>query len=120
MIRRLGAVSAAMSIFAWAGPAGAQAVDPDVRCLTVSKFFAATEKDPGRKQLAIASAFFFLGRIDARLSPAQLKAKLGNPSALIQQKDAGQLMTACAKRVQISQQALMTMGRALTGSQLKK
>lgn len=82
MIRQLTIVTAIGTLITTA-PASAQAPDNDVRCLTVSKFFAAIEKDPGKKQLSVASAFFYLGRIDARLSTAQLKAQLGSPSALI-------------------------------------
>ena len=119
MIRRLTLV-AAMSALNWTAPASAQGPDNDVRCLTTSKFFASTEKDPQKKQLAVASAFFFLGRIDARLSPAQIKAQLVAPGALIKQSEAGALMNDCAKRVQLSQRSLMMIGQTITSRPGKK
>ena len=109
MIRRLTLV-AATSALIWIAPVSAQGPDNDVRCLTTSKFFAATEKDPQKKQLAVASAFFFLGRIDARLSPAQIKAQLVAPGALIKQSEAGSIMNACAKKVQVTQRSLQAIG----------
>ena len=119
MIRRLTLV-AAMSVSIWTAAASAQVPDNDVRCLTVSKFFAANEKDPAKKQLSVASAFFYLGRIDARLSPAQLKAQLAAPSALIKQAEAGSLMNACAKKVQVTQRSLQAIGQAVGAPQSKK
>ena len=106
------AACAVMSICAAAGTAGAQTVETDVRCVTVSKFFANIEKDPAKKQLAFASAFFFLGRIDARLSPDQLKTQIALPGATIKKTEAGELMTFCAKKLKSSEQSLMNMGHA--------
>ena len=111
---------AAMSALILTAPASAQPADNDVRCLTVSKFFAATEKDPGRKQLSVASAFFYLGRIDARLSPAQLKAQLTAPSALIKQAEAASIMNACAKKLQATQRSLQVLGQAVGTPQSKR
>jgi hypothetical protein len=119
MIRPLTLV-AAMSALISTGPASAQPPDSDVRCLTASKFFAATEKDPGRKQLSVASAFFYLGRIDARLSPAQLKAQLAAPSALIKQAEVASIMNACAKKLQATQRSLQVLGQAGGAPQSRK
>lgn len=100
----------------WAAPSAAQAADPDVQCLTLSKFFAANEKDPPKKLLATASTFFFLGRVDARLSAEQLKSLISAPSGQIKKTEAGGLMTICAKRLQARQQALFGVGRpAMSG-----
>lgn len=120
MIRQLSVASAAISFLVWGGPAYAQAADNDVRCLTVSKFYAATEKDPRRREHARAMAFFFLGRIDARLSPVQLKSQLGAPSALIKQSEAGELRRACAKKVKTSQDSLLRLGQSVAGLPAKK
>ena len=95
----------------WAVPSVAEGADPDVQCLTLSKFFAANEKDPTKKLLATASTFFFLGRVDARLSADQLKSLISAPSGQIKKTEAGGLMTACAKRLQGREQALMSVGR---------
>jgi hypothetical protein len=119
MIRQLTLV-AAMGALLSTTPASAQAADNDVRCLTASKFFAATEKDPGRKQLSVASAFFYLGRIDARLTPAQLKAQLTAPGSLIKQSEAGAIMTACARKLQATQRSLQVLGQAVGAPQSKK
>ena len=120
MIRRSSTLRASIGLSIWAASVGAQAADNDVRCLATSKLFAATEKDPMRKQLAVASAFYYLGRLEARLLPAELKAQLAEPSALVKQADAGALMTACAKRVQGSQRSLMAIGQALGSPRSKK
>ena len=119
MIRRL-TVVAAMGVLFWTAAASAQVPDNDVRCLTVSKFFAANEKDPRKKQLSVVSAFFYLGRIDARLSVGQLKAQLAAPGALIKQAEAGSLMNACAKKVQETQRSLLAIGQAVGAPQSKK
>jgi hypothetical protein len=119
MIRQLTLV-AAMGAWITTTPANAKAADNDVRCLTVSKFFAATEKDPRRKQLSVASAFFYLGRIDARLSPTQLKAELAAPSALIKQAEAAAIMNLCAKKLQVTQRSLQVLGQAVGNAQSKK
>ena len=103
-----------------ASAASAQPVDPDLRCFALSNAFASLEKDPLKKQLAVASTFFFLGRIDGKLSPAQIIAQLSSPAASLKQAEAGPLMNACAKRVQEAQRALMTTGRAVPAPQPKK
>lgn len=103
-----------------AAPAAAQAVDPDVRCLMLSNFFTNAEKDPARKQMALASATFFLGRIDARLSPAQLKAQIVGMGKAINKDNAGPLMTACARQLAAKQRSMVAISQSLAAAQPKK
>lgn len=109
MMYRIGAAVAGLSFLAVAVPASAQTSESDVRCLIVSKFYAANEKDPAKKQLSILSAFFYLGRIDARMTVDQLKAQAAAPSGQIKAADAGPIMTECAKKLQISEKTMMNV-----------
>lgn len=120
MIHRTSILAIMASVCVWAGPAQAQSTDPDVRCLTVSKFFAKFDQDPRKRQMSVASAFFYLGRIDAKLSTDQLKAQIATPGAAIKKTEASQLMMVCARKIQSVQQSLMNMGRATTTLPLKK
>ena len=120
MIRNLIAAGVALSFLFYAGTASAQAVDPDVRCVVVSKFFATVEKDAQKKQLALASAFFFAGRVDGRLAFAQVKVQLSSPGALVKASDAATLMNGCAKRFRESQLAFLPVVRPAPPTPPKK
>ena len=111
MIRATSVATVAMNILFYASTASAQVVDPDVRCVVVSKFFATVEKDPQKKQVAFASAFFFAGRVDGRIPLAQLKFQFASPGAQVKASDAATLMNGCAKRFRDSQLAFLTVGR---------
>lgn len=102
---------AAASIFIAVRPARSEIANTDVRCLAVSKMFASIEKDPAKKQIVVASVFFYLGRIDATLSPNQLKAQATDPGGGIKKTELGDLMTFCARKMISSQQVLLNMGR---------
>lgn len=102
-----------------ASPGAAQAVDPDVRCLVLSNWFARSDKDPGRKQLAAASATYFLGRIDARLSDAQLRTQVVALGKSLNKDNAGPLMNACVRRFADKQKAMLAMGQSITAGQKK-
>jgi hypothetical protein len=106
-------LSIAILAVAGAAPLAAQPVDRDVRCLMASNVFAQAEKDPQRRQVALASSFFFLGRLDARVPPAQIKAQLLAQGKTLNAKNVGQTMTECAKVVQAKQVMLMTIGKQI-------
>jgi hypothetical protein len=102
-----------------AAPASAQAVSDDVRCLLVSNAFAATEKDVPRKQLAVESAHFFLGRIDAKLTQPQLKAQILQIAKTLRPDTMAATMNACVKRVQSRQQMMQVIGGEIKAAQPK-
>ncbi|WP_420141747.1 hypothetical protein [Sphingomonas sp.] len=106
-------IAAALVTAAGAAALPAQTIDRDVRCLMVSNVFAQAEKDAKKKQLALASSFFFMGRIDGRLQPSQLKTQLQAQARTLNNKTIGQTMDGCAKIVQASQRTLVATGQQL-------
>jgi hypothetical protein len=91
----------------------ARAADEDVRCLLASNLFTKAEQDPAKRQVALLSAYFYLGRVDARLNGTQLAAALKAEAKAINSAAAGATMTACAKRVQSAGAAIQVMGKDL-------
>jgi hypothetical protein len=96
-----------------AGPVGAQALDPDVKCMLASDVFARNEKDPGRKQLAVVSGLFFFGRIDGRLGAPQIKAQLLAAQKALKPTDLPPIMNDCVKRFQARELALQEIGKSI-------
>lgn len=99
------------AILAASVPARAQTPDQDVRCLLASNFFAKADKDPERRQVASLSVFYYLGRLDGRLSAEQMKTQLVAQAKTLNPSNAGPVMTACAKRVQEKSAALQALGQ---------
>lgn len=104
------------SFLATSAPAFAQPADQDVRCLLASNLFVRAEKDPARRQIAVLSSYFYLGRVDGRLPGPALTAALKAQSAAINPANAGPIMTECAKRLQSAGVAIQMLGRELSGS----
>jgi hypothetical protein len=104
-------------VFPLAAPALAQTTDQDVRCVMAGNVFGATEKDPGRKQLALATALFFAGRVDARLTPAQMKAAVAAQGKALTTANAPGVMTECAKQFQAKERAMQTIGQQVAQAQ---
>jgi hypothetical protein len=96
-------------------PAAAQGADQDVRCLLASNLFTKAEKDPAKRQVAVLSSYFYLGRVDGRLAGTQLSAALKAQAPAITPQTAGAIMTACAKRVQSAGVAMQMLGKQLGG-----
>ncbi|WP_294394768.1 hypothetical protein [uncultured Sphingomonas sp.] len=97
----------------------AQGADQDVRCLMASNLFSQAEKDPTRKQVALVSSFFYMGRLDGRVTPAQLKAQILAQGKTLTTKNAGETMTACAKNVQGKQALIQGIGKQLAAQTRK-
>ena len=100
-----------------AAPAAAQPADQDVRCVLAGNAFGATEKDPARKQLALATALFFGGRVDARLSPAQMKAAVTVQGRALTTARLPETMTACAAQFQAKERAMQAIGQEVARAQ---
>ena len=95
------------------GQALAQGADEDVKCMIASNIFVKAETDQAKRQVAVLSSYFYLGRVDGRLSGAQLSAALKSQAGAITPQTAGPIMTACAKRLQSTAAAMQTMGKEL-------
>ncbi len=103
-----------VALIALTGLSGAaRAANEDVRCLLASNLFAKAEKEPGKRQVALLSAYFYLGRVDARLSGQQLAVALKAEASTMTPESAGPTMTACAKKVQSAGAAIQVMGKGL-------
>ncbi|WP_116090675.1 hypothetical protein [Sphingomonas crusticola] len=96
MLRQFISAAIALTI---AAPLAAQSVDQDVRCAVASNFFMKQEKDPGGQQLAKSASFYYLGRLDMRLSVPQLNAALMAQGRAMKAADLAPTMTACANRL---------------------
>lgn len=111
--------AAALCVTGVAAPAWAQTPDQDVRCLLASNVFATSEKDPTKKKIAQTAALFYLGRLDARLSLAELKSRILVDGKAMTGTNVGEVMTNCAKQLQTKQRALQAMSEEIAKSQKK-
>jgi hypothetical protein len=102
-------LAAAVAAMGLAAPAAAQSVDDDVRCLLASNFFARTEKDPTKRQLAISSSAYYLGRLDARISNEQLKNAVTAQAKTMTAASVAPAMNDCARRLKQKGVALHTL-----------
>ncbi|WP_442679049.1 hypothetical protein ACSBM8_16330 [Sphingomonas sp. ASY06-1R] len=91
-------ISAALAAMI-AAPIAAQTVDQDVKCAVASNFFMKEEKDPGGQQLAKAASFYYLGRLDTRLSVQQLNSALLAQGRTMKTAELAPTMTTCAARL---------------------
>ena len=107
MLRQFLSAALAVTI---AAPLAAQTVEQDVKCAVASNFFMKQEKDPGGQQLAKSASFYYLGRLDTRLSVAQLNSALMAQGRVMKTADLAPTMTACASRLANKVQALQASG----------
>ena len=99
---------------AGAGTAAAgQDVGRDVRCLLVSNAFSAGAKDPKARQIAMVAGFFYLGRLDGKLTDAQLETRIRTEQKTITNANAPATMQQCGQYMQQRGQALQAIGRRL-------
>ena len=100
----------AAALAAASGPAAAQSAN-DARCILLANVFAAQTKDPGAQKVAEAALYFYLGRINANETPAQMKALFDQQSKTITDANAGALMGDCVKPVQDKVQLIQTLAK---------
>lgn len=98
MARKFVMISAALVAVGVAPPVMAQSVDDDVRCVLASNFFGHAAKDPQQQKIAQASAAFYLGRLDARISTQQLVSAEMTQAKTMTKDSLAPIMNACAKR----------------------
>lgn len=99
MTRKLIVMGAGLAAIAIAAPVAAQQVDKDVRCLLAANVFARTEKDPAKRQIAMAASIFYLGRLDAQISNEQLKNAVTAQAKAMPASSLGPIMNDCTKRL---------------------
>ena len=92
-------ITLAAALLATSGAASAQSAN-DARCILLSSAFAKQNKDANAQKLAEAAFYFYLGRIGASATPAQLKALFDQQAKTLSDTTAGGLMNACAKEFQ--------------------
>ncbi|QJU58702.1 hypothetical protein HL653_13825 [Sphingomonas sp. AP4-R1] len=102
-----------------AAPAFAQDAASDVRCMMVANAFATTEKDEPKKRFAIESAQYYFGRVDARLTPAQLKAQVMTIAKTLTPPMMAPAMNACVQRVQQRRAMMQQIGKEMTAAAAK-
>jgi hypothetical protein len=107
---------AALTAATLAAPAIAQAAMADVRCVLVANAFAATEKDEPKKQFATQTAHFFYGRVDARLTPAQLKAQVMAVSKTLTPQNLAPTMNGCVTKLKDRLGVMQQIGREMAAA----
>ena len=91
-------IAVAASLLMTSGAAAAQSAN-DARCLILSNSLAQTGKTDGDKKIGESSFYFYLGRIGASATSAQLKTLFEQQAKTITDATAATLMTACANAV---------------------
>lgn len=109
MLRWIGALGFAGGLIS--ASASAAEIDADARCLAAASVFSSSEKDLRKQQIASAARFFFLGRVDARLSGAQLKSALEQASKELTPETVGPVMTSCAASMQAKVSGLLAVAK---------
>jgi len=112
MARKFVIAGAALAAFGMALPLAAQTVDDDVRCLVAANSVGRAEKQPAQRQVAGVMSVFYLGRLDARISTAQLKAAITARVKTMPVSSLGPVMKACFQRMEAK-------GNAMRGFEVK-
>ena len=99
------------SMLACGSPATAQTLEDDTRCFVASNMFAERASDEKAKRVALLSAYFYLGRLNA--SAPQLEAAIRDQAKTLNAKNAGPIMQACAKRVGERSDVVQNIGKKL-------
>ena len=85
----------------------------DLRCLIVSANLRQSQ-DANVRAAASGATLFFFGRVDARLSDAELERRLTQEAAAVSAGDRGELTRACGAFMQARGQALIEVGQRMT------
>jgi len=83
----------------------------DASCILVSNAFSKQGKDENAQKLAQASLYFYLGRISASTTAAQLKALLEQQAKTITDATAGNVMNDCVKDLQARIQLMESLSQ---------
>ncbi len=103
----------ALASYAVATPASAQSTASDAKCLMVSNVFAKAATDPKAREAANLASFFYLGRLDGRLSASQLADALIAQQKGLTAANAGPVMNECNRFMARRSAALQALGQRL-------
>ena len=84
----------------------------DAGCLLVSNVFAKDNKNADAQRLAQASVYFYLGRIGAGTTAAQLKSMMETQAKTLTDATAGGVMNECIKDFQAKMQLVESLSPA--------
>jgi hypothetical protein len=105
-------IAVAAALLLTSGSAFAQSAS-DVRCLILSNALASQGKDENDKKVGQSSFYFYLGRLGANATAAQLKALADQEGKSITEATANKMMNDCADGVA----AKVQMVQSLSGSE---
>jgi hypothetical protein len=105
---KLFSVAVAAALLATSGAAAAQSAS-DARCILLSSAFAKQNQDANAQKLAEATFYFYLGRIGASATPAQLKTLFESQGKTLSDATAGEGMNTCVKDFQSKVQMLQNL-----------
>jgi hypothetical protein len=94
-------------------PAPAQRAAPatTINCLIASNVFAQRETDANKRDVAKQTLYFYLGRLDPRMTASQLGAALKRASDSLKGASAAPLMNACLHELQTKSEVLQMAGQ---------
>src|ERR1041385_9448864 len=92
-------IALAAALLMTSGAAAAQSAT-DAQCILLSNVFAQAAKTPEAQKAAQASFYFYLGRIGAQATAAQLKTLFDAQGKTITDAKAAEMMNACVKTVE--------------------
>ena len=101
------------SLAAAAPPASAPGVNKNIRCLMLSNLYAKSAKDDRGRQAAAETRLFYLGRVDDRMTDAQLEAAMLAAGKAITPDTAGAEMDKCAQLLEQRSRAMTLIGDRL-------
>ena len=103
----------AVATTAVAAPAQTAPADANIRCFLVSNMFAKAAKDAKGQQIAAFVRFYNLGQMQAKLSPAQIKAQVAVIGKSISPASAADIMNSCAGDLEGADKAIEAIGQQL-------
>lgn len=114
MRHRHAVAAAILAAAAFSAPLSAQDANSDVKCFMASNVFATAAADAKGRDAAVRTRFYYLGRIEARLTQAQLKAALAAQGKTFDMATAPATMNACVQRLDASARAVQAIGHELS------
>jgi hypothetical protein len=97
-------------LISWAEAAPAQQSARDVRCLLVSTVFANSADQPDARRVAEQTRTFFLGRLDARMTPGQIAQAFAAEKSRLAPAAVASTMNACARYMMERTAAVQSSG----------
>lgn len=101
-------IALAAALLTTSAAASAQSAT-DARCIVLSSAFGKESSDTNAQKLAEATFYFYLGRIGATTTAAQLKALVDQQTKTITEAAAPGLMNDCVKGFQTKMQLIQSL-----------